>query len=119
MLNSLPLSLLLRILSANFRQPEFNMKPKLIKKVLMCKPLYFDALDYVINPWMTPGTINEEKAMLQWQKLVDTYKNLDITVEIIDQERGNPDMVFATDQGIVQGKKVLLSRFWCDERKQE
>ena len=85
----------------------------------MCKPLYFDSFDYVINPWMNPKTINKEQAMKQWQKLVQTYKNLGIAIEVIDQKEGNPDMVFATDQGIVQGKKVLLSRFWCDERKNE
>jgi len=95
------------------------MKTKLIKRVLMCKPLYFDALDYVINPWMHPGTINKKQAMQQWNKLVDTYKEQGISVEIIKQEMGSPDMVFATDQGIVQGKNVLLSRFWCNERKDE
>jgi N-dimethylarginine dimethylaminohydrolase len=95
------------------------MKRKLIKRVLMCKPLYFDSFDYVINPWMKPETINREEAIKQWNSLVDAYKKQGITIEIIDQEKGNPDMVFATDQGIVQGKKVLLSRFWCNERKNE
>jgi len=85
----------------------------------MCKPLYFDSLDYVINPWMSPGTINEDHAMREWNHLVDAYKKLGITTEIIDQQKGSPDMVFATDQGIVQGKNVLLSRFRCDERKDE
>ena len=85
----------------------------------MCKPLYFDTLDYVINPWMSPGNINGGKALEQWSQLKTIYKNLGITIEVIDQKKGNPDMVFAADQGIVQGKKVLLSRFWCDERKGE
>ncbi len=85
----------------------------------MCKPLYFDTLDYIINPWMSPGTINKDQALLQWTQLVEIYKNQGIHVEIIDQQKGNPDMVFAADQGIVQGKNVLLSRFWCDERKIE
>ncbi len=95
------------------------MNQKLIKRVLMCKPLYFEKLDYVINPWMKPGTIDKAKAMDEWTQLVDAYKSLGITVETINQKKGSPDMVFATDQGIVQGKKVLLSRFWCDERKDE
>ena len=95
------------------------MKQKQIKKVLMCKPLYFDSLDYVINPWMHPGTINKTKALEQWNQLVETYKKLGITVEVIDQKKGSPDMVFATDQGVIRGKNVLLSRFWCDERKAE
>jgi len=68
---------------------------------------------------MKPGTINGEKALLQWQQLVDMYKNLGITVHVIDQEVGVPDMMFATDQGIVRGNKVLLSHFWHQERQKE
>ena len=95
------------------------MKNKQISRVLMCRPTYFDQLDYVINPWMTPGKINEKKAMQQWEQLVAIYNKLDITVEIIEQHRKSPDMVFATDQGIVCGEKVLLSRFWTDEQKKK
>ncbi len=95
------------------------MKHKLIKKVLMCEPTYFDTLDYSINPWMKPGTINGKKAMNEWNDLVKAYESQDIEVEVIKQQRGVPDMVFATDQGIVKDKTVLLSRFWCDERKGE
>ena len=85
----------------------------------MCEPRYFETLDYVINPWMTPGKINKEKAAQEWKQLVHVYKDQGITVEIIDQKKRSPDMVFATDQGIVQGKNVLLSRFLKDERKRE
>jgi N-dimethylarginine dimethylaminohydrolase len=95
------------------------MDVKLIKKILLCKPLYFDTLDYVINPWMQPGTINGEKAMQEWNALVQVYQNQDVEIEIIDQQKGSPDMVFATDQGIIQEKKVLLSRFWTKERRNE
>lgn len=95
------------------------MKHKLIKKVLMCKPTYFDTLDYIINPWMQPGTIDSKKAMEEWNHLVKAYEAQDIQVKIIDQQKGVPDMVFATDQGIVRDRTVLLSRFWCDERKGE
>jgi N-dimethylarginine dimethylaminohydrolase len=95
------------------------MKHKNIKKVLMCRPLHFSELDYVINPWMQPGTIDEEKAMAQWDNLVNIYKKLNITVEVIDQAAGVPDMMFATDQGIVHENKVLLSHFWYRERQKE
>jgi N-dimethylarginine dimethylaminohydrolase len=95
------------------------MKNKLIKKVLMCKPLHFSELDYVINPWMKPGTIDGEKALSEWEQLVNIYRKENIAVEVIDQKQGVPDMVFATDQGIIHGKTVLLSRFWYDERKNE
>lgn len=92
---------------------------KIIKKVLMCKPLYFSSVDYVINPWMKPGTIDGEKAMKQWETLVTTYQNLDIKVEIIDQQPDVPDMVFAADQGIVKNRQVLLSSFRYPERRGE
>lgn len=95
------------------------MKNKVIKKVLMCRPHYFAELDYSINPWMKPGTIDGENAMKQWEALVDIYKKEGIEIEIIEQEHGVPDMVFATDEGIVLDHKVLLSRFWHDERKKE
>ena len=95
------------------------MKNKLIKKVLMCRPLYFSELDYAINPWMKPGTIDNTKAMSEWDNLVSVYKKQNIDVEVIDQKHNVPDMVFATDQGIVHEKTVILSRFWCDERKNE
>jgi N-dimethylarginine dimethylaminohydrolase len=101
------------------RDDEKRMKSKVIKRVLMCKPLHFAELDYIINPWMKPGTIDGQKALTQWESLVQIYKELGITVEVIDQQSGVPDMVFATDQGIVHEKKVLLSRFWHNERKNE
>lgn len=85
----------------------------------MCEPTYFDTLDYSINPWMQPGKIDGKKAMTEWQNLVKAYQSQDIEVEVIKQREGVPDMVFATDQGIVKDKTVLLSRFWCDERKGE
>lgn len=95
------------------------MKHKQIKKVLMCQPLFYDPFNYVINPWMQPQTIQKEKALAQWDQVKQTYIDQGITVEVIEQAEGSPDMVFATDQGIVQGRTVLLSRFWCDERKNE
>ncbi len=85
----------------------------------MCEPRYFSSLNYSINPWMKPGTINNDTAMQDWQHIVNAYKSQDIVVEIIKQKPGVPDMVFATDQGIVKDKTVLMSRFWCEERKNE
>jgi len=85
----------------------------------MCNPLYFSHLNYIINPWMKPGTINQKKTLEQWNILVKIYKDLGIEIEIIDQEKNQPDMVFATDSGYVFGKKVLLSRFRFKERQGE
>lgn len=95
------------------------MNRKRITKLLMCRPTHFAQLDYVINPWMQPGTIDQAQTMLQWENLVKAYEGLGIQVEIIEQEQGVPDMVFAADQGIVRGNRVILSRFMTPERRGE
>lgn len=89
-----------------------------VRRVLMCKPSHFD-VEYIINPHMKPYTVDRKKALRQWQGLVSALKSLDITVEVIEQQKGVPDMVFATDQGIVKGNKVLLANFRYNQRKKE
>lgn len=84
----------------------------------MCRPLYFQ-VNYQINPWMKPGSVNTENALNQWSKLVETYKKLRVNVNILDQEKGLPDMVFAADQGISVGNKILVSNFRHKERRGE
>lgn len=91
---------------------------KTIKRVLMCRPTYFN-VEYIINPWMKPNSVDVQKAMEQWLELVHAYEKLGIKVEIIDQQRYLPDMVFAADQGIVTKKNVLVSNFRHNERKGE
>lgn len=94
------------------------MKHSVIKEVLMCRPLHF-TVNYIINPWMKPGSVDTPLAMQQWQTLVETYESLGISVHIIDQVKECPDMVFSTDEGIVSGKNVLLSNFRHKERQSE
>src|SRR5258708_2014874 len=95
------------------------MNNKVIKKVLMCKPLYFSLLSESYNPWMRPGTIDGKKAVMQWTNLVNIYKKLKIAVEVIEPKKDVPDMVFAADQGVVKKKKILLSRFRLKPRQAE
>src|SRR5260221_14678316 len=94
------------------------MKAKLIKKVLMCNPLYF-VVEHVYNPWMKPGSVDTKKSQRQWNELKKIYEQLDIEVLVIDQVKGINDMVFATDQGIVKDGEVLLSNLRVDLRKPE
>lgn len=68
---------------------------------------------------MQPGTIDKAQTINQWNNLVTLYKSLGIDVVVIEQQADVPDMVFATDQGIVYGKDVLISRFWHKERQGE
>ncbi len=91
---------------------------KQIREVLVCRPIHY-SVEYTINPWMKPGSVDKQKATEQWEKLIEIYKKLSIKVNVIDQEVGVPDMVFATDQGIVDDGKVLLSNFRYQERRKE
>ncbi len=89
-----------------------------IKKVLMCRPLHFN-VEYIINPHMQPHSVDKAKALEQWDNLVAALQKTGITVEIIDQIKGLPDMVFATDQAIVRGREALLANFRYAQRKKE
>ena len=84
----------------------------------MCRPTHFD-VEYIINPHMQPHSVNRALALRQWRALVDALERLDIKVDVIDQQPDTPDMVFATDQGIVRDGKLLLANFRYPERKPE
>jgi N-dimethylarginine dimethylaminohydrolase len=94
------------------------MPLKPVKRVLLCRPTHF-TVDYIINPHMKPYSVQKNKAMKQWENLVETLKSLNIKVEIIDQEEDVPDMVFATDQGIVRDGAILLANFRYKQRQKE
>lgn len=86
---------------------------------LMCAPDHYD-VDYVINPWME-GNIHKssrDRAVEQWQKLCHLIKEFAL-VELVKPEKGVPDMVFTANAGLVLGNKVVLSRFYHQERQGE
>ncbi|HEX3082219.1 MAG TPA: arginine deiminase family protein [Candidatus Saccharimonadia bacterium] len=89
-----------------------------VKRVLMCRPTYFD-VEYIINPHMKPHAVDQALAMQQWEGLVAALESQGVKVEIIEQKPDVPDMVFATDQGIVEGGTVLMANFRYPERKPE
>lgn len=91
---------------------------KIIKKILMCEPSHFE-VSYKINPWMQIGSVNKKLAGKQWQDLVKIYEDLKIEVEIVEQKKGLPDMVFTADQGIIKGQNLLLSNFRYEQRQKE
>lgn len=76
----------------------------------MCPPEHF-AVEYVINPWMDPGTPTDpELARKQWESLRDTLTGLGHTVHTLDARPGLPDMVYAANgafsvDGVVYGAK--------------
>jgi len=88
-------------------------------KILMCSPEHYD-VDYVINPWME-GNIHRssrDRAQEQWSKLHHVLKD-QATVELVEPQKGWPDMVFTANAGLVLGDKVVLSRFFHAERQGE
>jgi lysine-ketoglutarate reductase/saccharopine dehydrogenase-like protein (TIGR00300 family) len=88
-------------------------------RFLMCAPDHYD-VDYVINPWME-GNIHKssrDRATQQWQGLFQILKEHAI-VDLVQPEKGVPDMVFTANAGLVLGKNVVLSRFFHKERQGE
>ena len=88
-------------------------------RILMCAPDHYD-VDYVINPWME-GNIHKssrDRAVEQWTKLHYTLKDLAI-VDLVQPQKGVPDMVFTANAGLVLGDNVVLSRFYHPERQRE
>lgn len=89
-----------------------------VKRVLLCRPTHF-TVDYVINPHMLPHSVDSLHALQQWENLVKVLKSLDVIVEVIDQHPDVPDMVFATDQGIVRDGKIVMANFRFAQRQKE
>jgi lysine-ketoglutarate reductase/saccharopine dehydrogenase-like protein (TIGR00300 family) len=88
-------------------------------RILMCAPDHYD-VDYVINPWME-GNIHKSSrdlAVEQWEKLYHVLKELAI-IDLVQPEKGVPDMVFTANAGLVLGENVVLSRFFHQERQGE
>ncbi|MBE9221866.1 TIGR00300 family protein [Cyanobacterium stanieri LEGE 03274] len=88
-------------------------------RILMCAPDHYD-VDYVINPWME-GNIHkssQQKAVEQWKNLHNIIKQY-ATVDLVNPEKGVPDMVFTANAGLVLGDNVVLSRFYHPERQGE
>lgn len=89
-----------------------------VKRVLLCRPSYF-TVEYVINPHMEPHAVDTGAALEQWNQLVAALESIGVAVEVIEQQPDVPDMVFATDQGIVRDGTILLANFRYGQRQKE
>ena len=90
-----------------------------LRRYVMCAPR-FCSVQYQINPWMTAGTfVDVGAATEQWQRLVDTYRLLGHTVELLDSDPALPDMVFAANGGIVVDGKAFSATFVYPQRAAE
>ncbi|MQA04212.1 MAG: amidinotransferase [Streptosporangiales bacterium] len=86
---------------------------------LMCPPTYFD-VRYAINPWMDVTVpVDHELAVRQWRRLVEVYRDLGHTVDLIDPVAGLPDMVFAANGATVVAGHALTARFHSEQRAAE
>ncbi|OGG14583.1 hypothetical protein A2773_02235 [Candidatus Gottesmanbacteria bacterium RIFCSPHIGHO2_01_FULL_39_10] len=90
-----------------------------MKKVLMCRPDYFD-IEYEINPWMhMENQVDHDKAFMEWQSVYDSYRAFGVDVELIQQIKGLPDMTFTANGGIVLGDIFVVNNHRHKERKGE
>lgn len=90
-----------------------------MKKILMCPPTAYD-IEYEINPWMhMDNQPDKALATKQWQQIYDTYIAAGVGVELIEQPKGLPDMVFTANGGIVRGNIFVSGNFRYKERKGE
>lgn len=86
---------------------------------LMCAPQHFEVV-YAINPWMdTAAPVDRDRALSQWQALVDTYRSLGHRVDLLTPQPGLPDMVFAANGATVVDGRVLGASFATPQRALE
>jgi len=87
--------------------------------ILMCPPVHY-GVEYEINPWMHVDVdVDHARATQQWQALYRAYLDLGERVDLVEPQKGLPDMVFTANSGLVRGHDVVLSRFRHSERQGE
>ncbi|MEN6520266.1 MAG: arginine deiminase-related protein [Armatimonadota bacterium] len=89
-------------------------------KFLMCPPTYYE-VSYEINPWMDRDhPVDIELAKEQWNRLYETLKSLPNTeIELMEPEKGLPDLVFTANAGVVHSRLFIPSVFKHPERQGE
>ena len=89
------------------------------RRVLMCEPLHY-RIDYEINPWMRRSNrVDGARALKQWRRLRESLEELGVSVELVEQAPGAPDMTFTANAGVVAGGRFLPSNFRFPERRPE
>jgi N-dimethylarginine dimethylaminohydrolase len=95
------------------------------RRFLMCPPHHFGVL-YEINPWMHRQVqVDHERALGQWQGLVDTRRAAGAEVVVMEPPPEEPegphvpDLVFTANAGVVNGGQFVPSHFRHPERQPE
>jgi len=85
----------------------------------MCDPEYF-GIDYEINPWMdVKNQPDKDLAKKQWENIKNTFVSLGINVDVMNSQKGLPDMVFTANAGLPFKDVFFLSNFKYKERRPE
>lgn len=86
----------------------------------MCPPDYF-GIEYEINPWMKLNNQSDpQQAREQWKELYAVLTGeLGAKVELMEPQRGLPDLVFTANAGYVQTDLFISSFFKYEERRGE
>jgi N-dimethylarginine dimethylaminohydrolase len=88
-------------------------------RILMCPPDFY-GIEYEINPWMSRARgADAEKARKQWRALFDALVRLGVQVELLEPQRGLPDLVFTANAGLMFKERFLSSQFRHEQRAKE
>ncbi len=92
-------------------------------RYLTVRPDHF-RIEYQINPYMDPANQPDpERAMIQWQDMVDALETSGAQVEILDQREDSPDMVYAQNLGLAVTRagrrRVVMSHMRFPQRRLE
>lgn len=89
------------------------------REFYLCPPTYFQ-IEYVINDWMDLNVqADKDLAEEQWQQLLDIYKSLGVSLNILEAKEGMPDLVFPGDAIFLYGEHAVASNFRHAERAKE
>jgi N-dimethylarginine dimethylaminohydrolase len=96
-------------------EPSVRRQPRL----LMCPPTHY-GIEYEINPWMSRshGSV-AERAHAQWRHLYETLISLGAQVELLEPQKGLPDLVFTANAGLIFKDTFFSSRFRHEVRARE
>jgi N-dimethylarginine dimethylaminohydrolase len=88
-------------------------------RILMCPPDYY-GIEYEINPWMSRSRGSTlDRAREQWNRLHETLRGLGVQLELLEPQRGLPDLVFTANAGLVFQDRFFSSRFRHGVRARE
>lgn len=91
----------------------------MVSTVLLCPPNYYQ-IEYVINPWMhLTNKVDTNRAMEEFDWVVEIYKRIGLEVLIIPQVQGLPDMTYAANLGFVIDNTFIKSNLKFPQRRKE